>query len=335
MKGRVPLAATALAFVLSGCRGWQSALDPHGPQAHQLARLFWIFTGLLSAIFVAVMIALLIAVLVRRVPRSDPLITNPGYEHRAMVVVVSLAVLTGITVLALTGISYSGQRDLFRNEEGTVSIRVTGHQWWWEIRYEDPDASRTFTTANEIHVPVGKPVKVTLESADVIHSFWVPSLMGKQDLITGRQNDIRFVADRPGIYRGQCAEFCGFQHAHMSLFVVAEEEAAFDRWRDGQIKSADPPSDPERQKGLEAFLSQPCVMCHSVRGTPAGGRVAPDLTHVGSRKALAAGTLPMSRGNLAAWIVDPHGIKPGVNMPTMKLEPDAVNGIAAYLEGLK
>jgi len=277
MKGRAPIAAIALAFVLSGCRGWQSALDPKGPQAHEIARLFWIFTGLLSAIFVLVMIALLIAVLMRRGPRSDPLLTNPGFEHRAMVVVVSLAVLTGVTVLALTGISYSGQRDLFRNEEGTVSIRITGHQWWWEIRYEEPDASRTFTTANEIHVPVGKPVKITLNSADVIHSFWVPSLMGKQDLITGRQNDIRFIADRPGIYRGQCAEFCGFQHAHMSLFVVAEEQVAFERWRDAQIKSADPPSDPERQKGLQAFLSQPCVMCHSVRGP--GGRQGRARSH--------------------------------------------------------
>src|SRR3954462_5897303 len=136
MKGRVPLAAVALAFVLSGCRGWQSALDPQGPQAHELARLFWIFTGLLSAIFVAVMIALLIAVLVRRSPRSDPLVTNPAYEHPAMGVVVGLAALTGLTVLARPGISSSGQRALFRNEEGTVAIRVTGHQWWWEVRYE-------------------------------------------------------------------------------------------------------------------------------------------------------------------------------------------------------
>jgi cytochrome c oxidase subunit 2 len=238
-------------------------------------------------------------------------------------------------VLALTALSYAGQRRLFAVEEEAVTIRVTGQQWWWQLTYEDPDASRTFTTANEIHVPVGKPVKVKLNAADVIHSFWVPSLMGKQDLIPGRENDIRFVAERPGVYRGQCAEFCGLQHAHMGFLVVAEPQADFDRWRDEQIKAAEPPGDSERRTGLEAFLSKPCVMCHTVRGTPAGGRTGPDLTHVGGRRTLAAATLPMSRGNLAAWIVDPHGIKPGVNMPLIKLDPDELNSIAAYLEGLR
>jgi cytochrome c oxidase subunit II len=335
MRRLAPPFLVLIGIALSGCRGWQSALDPQGPQAHELAWLFWLFTWVLGAIWVAVMIALAVALAVRRRPRPDPLAVDTARERRYTAVVATLAVATGVTVLVLTGLSYRSQRNLFRVEEEAVTIRVTGHQWWWEITYEDPDPSRTVATANEIHIPVGKPVKIKLASADVIHSFWVPSLMGKQDLIKGQENDIRLVADRPGIYRGQCAEFCGLQHAHMSILVIAEPPEEFERWRDAQIKSADPPSDPERQKGEAAFLSKPCVMCHSVRGTPAGGKVAPDLTHVGSRRAIAAGTLAMSRGNLAAWIVDPHGIKPGVNMPTIKLEPDELNAVAAYLEGLK
>src|SRR3954452_16366996 len=258
------LALVILALALSGCNGTQSALDPAGPQAQDLARLFWIFSAVLGAIWLAVMAALGLSLRAHGPSNIDPLDTDPAAERRHSVVVTILAVATGATVLVLTALSYAAQKNLFVVEEEAVRIRVTGHQWWWEVRYEEPDASRTFTTANEIHVPVGKPVKVTLEAADVIHSFWVPSLMGKQDLITGRQNDIRFVADRPGLYRGQCAEFCGFQHAHMSLFVIAEDEIAFNSWRDAQIKPADPPSDAERQKGLDAFLSQPCVMCHSV-----------------------------------------------------------------------
>ena len=334
MRIRASILLCFVALALAGCRGWQSALDPQGPQARELAWLFWMFTAVLAAIWVAVMIALVVALSRRGPPRADPLAVDPARERRTNFVVAGLAVATGVTVLVLTGFSFVSQRNLFRVEEEAVTIRITGNQWWWDARYEDADASRSFTTANELHIPTGRPVKVKLVSADVIHSFWVPSLMGKQDLIPGQENDIRLVADRPGTYRGQCAEFCGLQHAHMGILVVAEDEAAFARWRDAQIKSADPPDNPDRQKGLQAFLSRPCVMCHSVRGTPAGGRVAPDLTHVGSRRYLAAGTLPLSRGNLAAWIVDPHGIKPGVNMPTMKLDPDDINFIAASLERL-
>jgi len=330
------LALVVLVLALSGCNGTQSALDPAGPQAQDLARLFWIFSAVLGAIWLAVMAALGLSLRAHGPSNIDPLDTDPAAERRHSVVVTILAVATGATVLVLTALSYAAQKNLFAvEEEEAVTIRVTGHQWWWEVRYEEPDASRTFTTANEIHVPVGQPIKVKLNSSDVIHSFWVPNLMGKQDLITGRENDIRFVAERPGVYRGQCAEFCGFQHAHMGLLVVAEPQEEFDRWRDGQIKAADPPRDPEGRKGQEAFLTKPCVMCHAVRGTPAGGRIGPELTHVASRRTLAAGTLPMSRGNLAAWIVDPHGVKPGVNMPLIKLEPDELNSIAAFLEGLK
>jgi cytochrome c oxidase subunit 2 len=329
------IGVAALTLCLSGCQGWQSALDPQGPEAKHLADLFWIFTAVVSAVWVLTMLALLLALRRRRPAGADPLATNPATEKRMTAVVATSVALTAITVLVLTGFSYATQKKLFSTKEQGVTIRVTGHQWWWEVEYEDPEPYKTFTTANEIHIPVGEPVTVKLNSSDVIHSFWVPTLFGKQDNITGRENEIQFTAEREGVYRGQCAEFCGWQHAHMSMLVVAKPRDAFDRWREAQIKAAEPPSDPERQKGLAIFQSKPCFMCHSVRGTQAGGRVAPDLTHIGSRQTIAAGTLPMSRGNLAAWIVDPQGIKPGVHMPLIKLDADEVDPLVSYLEGLK
>jgi cytochrome c oxidase subunit 2 len=324
-----------LGLPLAGCQGWQSALDTHGPAARTLADMFWIFTAVLATVWVLTMGALLLALRKRRVAGADPLATNPATERRMTIVVSTGIGLTLLTVLALTGISYGGQRVLYSHKDGALTLLVTGRQWWWQVTYEDPQPNRVFTTANEIHIPVGEPVLIKLESADVIHSFWIPNLTGKMDAITGRQNQIQIQADRPGVYRGQCAEFCGLQHAHMGMLVIAESKEDFERWRNNQIASAKPPADPERQRGMEIFLSKPCVMCHQIRGTDAGGKIAPDLTHVGSRRYIAAGTLETTRGNIAAWIVDPHGIKPGVNMPTIQLEPDEVQPLASYLEGLR
>jgi cytochrome c oxidase subunit 2 len=320
---------------LVGCQGWQSALDTHGPIARSLEDLFWIFLGVLTAIWIATMVALLWSLRRRRAEGDDPLMLRPATERRMGVVVAICVGLSLVVVTGLTGLSYGAQKRLFSLRDGTLTLKVTGHQWWWEVIYEDPEPHRSFTTANEIHIPVGEAVRIKLESADVIHSFWVPSLAGKQDAITGRQNVIWVQADRPGIYRGQCTEFCGWQHAHMGLVIVAEAKEDFERWRDDQIAAAGPPADPERRLGMEIFLSKPCIMCHQVRGTPAGGRVGPDLTHVGSRLYIGAGTLPMNRGTLAAWIVDPHGIKPGVQMPSIQLAPDEIHPLVSYLEGLK
>jgi cytochrome c oxidase subunit 2 len=335
MRRRSRVALLPLLALPAACQGWQSALDPKGPQAQALADLFWIFTGVCSAVWVLVMIALAAALLRRHRERLDPLAVDPATERRSTIVVSSAVALTAVILLVLTGFSYATQKNLFGAKSPGLTLSVTGHQWWWEVRYEDPQPDRTFTTANEIHVPVGEPVTIKLTSSDVIHSFWVPSLMGKQDLITGRQNEIQFVAERPGVYRGQCAEFCGWQHAHMALLFVARPREEFEAWRAQQLKAAEPPTGEEQRRGQEVFLSKPCIMCHTIRGTSAGGRVGPDLTHVGSRRSIAAGTLPRSRGTLAAWIVDPQGIKPGVNMPVMELEPDELNVLAGYLEGLK
>jgi cytochrome c oxidase subunit 2 len=329
-------AITLASLPLAGCQGWQSALDAHGPAARALADMFWIFTGVLGLVWVATMIAVWIAVRHKRPAPTGPMLAlNPASERRMGIVVASFVGLTLVIVLGLTALSFGGQKALFSRTDGDITIKVVGHQWWWEFIYEDPNTNRTFTTANELHIPVGTRVLLKLESADVIHSFWVPNLTGKLDNIPGRQNQLVIQADREGVYRGQCAEFCGLQHAHMGLLVMADSKDTFERWRDAQVSSALPPDSPERQRGMELFVSKPCVMCHTVRGTDAGGRVGPDLTHVGSRRYIAAGTLETTRGNLAAWIVDPHGVKPGVNMPTVPLNPDEVQPIAAYLEGLK
>ena len=320
---------------IAGCTGQQSALDPRGPQAEHLADLIWNFTWICGAVWCLVMLVLMVALLRGHPPRPDPLAVNPPRERRAVTVVSIAVTATALIVLSLTILSYISQQKLFAKETPAITVTVTGYQWWWDIQYEGERPDRAFNTANEIYVPVGKPVRLKLNARDVIHSFWVPSLMGKMDLIPGQENEIQFVASRPGVYRGQCAEFCGWQHAHMGILVVALDPAEFEVWREGQIKPATSPSDPERQKGEALFVAKACVMCHTVRGTPAGSRVGPDLTHFGSRKTIAAATLAMSRGNIGAWIVDPQGIKPGVNMPSVTLEPDEVDPLISYLAGLK
>ncbi|MQW55094.1 cytochrome c oxidase subunit II [Sinorhizobium meliloti] len=322
-------------LTLTGCDGWQSTLDPQGPQADTLADLFWVFTAILAAVWLLTMAALFLALRREHAARAGPLMREPQAERGMTRAVTAATILTAAIVIALTVVSYAAQRALFSRNEAPLQLLVKGHQWWWEVTYEDAQPSRRFTTANEIHVPVGQPVLIKLQSSDVIHSFWVPSLAGKMDVIPGRENRIVIEATRDGIFRGQCAEFCGWQHAHMAITVVAHATADFERWRESQIKAAEPPDDLVRKRGMDIFLSRPCVMCHQIRGTTAAGKVAPDLTHLGSRLHIAAGTLPNSRGNLAAWIVDPQGIKPGAHMPLIALEPEEVEPLTRYLEGLR
>jgi cytochrome c oxidase subunit 2 len=249
--------------------------------------------------------------------------------------VAGAAAATLLIVIALTALSYVSQRHLYARQAPAVVIKITGRQWWWDVRYESDRPDQIVTTANELYVPAGQPITIKLAASDVIHSFWIPSLMGKQDLIPGQDNELQFTADRPGIYRGQCAEFCGWQHAHMGLMAVVLPQDQFAAWRTAQIAPAVAPGDAVRQKGAAIFQSKACVMCHTVRGSSAGSRVGPDLTHFASRKSIASATLPMSRGNIAAWIVDPQGIKPGTNMPNVALAPDEIDPLVSYLEGLR
>jgi cytochrome c oxidase subunit 2 len=329
-----PFAAGAIALLLSGC-SMPAALTPGGPQAGAISGLIWSFTGLLTVIWILVLVALGIAIFRGHKPRPDPVEASPRTERRVSTIIGVLGGITGVIVIGLTVLSYAAQQQIYAPATPALTIEVIGHQWWWELKYDDPDPSKTFNTANEIHVPVGQLVELTLKSDDVIHSFWVPSLMGKTDLIPGRTNSLRFTADKAGVYGGQCAEFCGLQHAHMGMRVFVDAPAEFDRWKAGQIAPSVGPTTPAQSAGQTAFLNNPCLSCHAIRGTTAGGVLGPDLTHVASRSTLAAGTLPFTRGTLAAWITDPQSIKPGTNMPTIKLEPQALNAMLDYLTGLK
>lgn len=215
-----------------------------------------------------------------------------------------------------------------------LTIDVTPHQWWWEVRYSGPTAANTFSTANEIHIPTGTKVLVRLHGADVIHSFWVPQLSGKTDAIPGQTNLTWIAADRPGRYFGQCAEFCGPEHAKMAFEVVAEPPAAFTLWRRSQLQNAPPPVTDAAKRGLQ-FFEYRCALCHAVRGTLAASHYGPDLSHLMSRRLLASGAIANTRGNLAGWVDAPQAVKPGALMPDQKLTGQQLNDVVDYLETLK
>lgn len=319
---------------LGACGRRLSAVDPAGPQAERIGDLATFMTVTGSLVFVLVTGFLLYAVWRGR-RRTENAAGHAAERTMTRWVAGAVAVTVLILLVTLVYNYDTGRRLAEFPDESALTIRVTGRQWWWQVDYRDPAFDRRFTTANEIHVPVGRKVRVEVTSRDVIHSFWVPALHGKLDLVPGYTGVTSFQADRPGVYRGRCAEFCGLQHAHMDVLVIAEPEADFARWYEGQLRSAAPPADTLQQKGQQVFLSSRCVMCHTVRGTPAGSRVGPDLTHLASRRTLAAGTLPNTRGHLAGWVVDPQRIKPGVLMPPNQLASDELHALLSYLESLK
>jgi cytochrome c oxidase subunit 2 len=327
-------AALLLAAALTGCNDWQSALHPASPKSDEIHSLFLIFLGVAVFVWTAVMLALLIALIRRKPLRPNPLETSPAAETTAAQTIFGLSVATAIVVLGLSVLSYLAQRTVFAKDTSAPVVRVVGHQWWWEVKYEgNPD--QQFTTANEIRIPVGRPVTVKLETRDVIHSFWVPSLGGKMDLINNQDNELQLTATKPGVYRGQCAEFCGIQHAHMGFEVIALPPDQYEDWRAKQVKSAQPPQDAELQKGETVFRGRGCAVCHTISGTPAGGKLGPDLTHLASRRTIAAATLPLTPGNLGGWISDPQHIKPGNRMPPVKLEGEELSALVRYLGSLQ
>src|ERR1051325_7712975 len=285
-----------------------SALDPHSPQARLIANLFWWMLGVGGAIWILVTVVAIWAVRARRGrPGSDGLLHVPAPTHRRLERVVQVAVAT--TAVILIGFLVSDflvGRALAQHPPRALKINVLGHQWWWEFTYDHPDPSQRVVTANEIHVPVGRPVQLVLDAHDVIHSFWLPSLNGKRDLIPGYQSSLWIQADTPGVYRGVCAEFCGHQHAKMQFLVIADSAPAFSRWYAAQQASAPEPSDSVLAAGRLAFLAGQCALCHTIAGTSAGGKVGPDLTHLASRRTIAAGTLPITPGHLAGWMFGPR-----------------------------
>jgi cytochrome c oxidase subunit 2 len=326
-----PLAACAL---LAGCTGWQSALDPHSPEAAHLANLFWVFLAVNVVVWILVAGALFLTL--GRKPRGDaPEGDSPARARRKTFVVGLLTALTVVILTAFTLVSFYATRGFAWHDTKALTIKITGRQWWWNIEYQNDDAHQIFQAANEIHIPVGRPVTLDLEAGDVIHSFWVPNLMGKQDLIPGRTNYLTIQADKAGLYRGQCAEFCGLEHAHMAILVFAQSQADFERWRQQQLTLAQSPGAPDRLAGLQTFLSHPCASCHTISGTDAGGRMGPDLTHFGSRATIAAGRLPNTARDLDAWLRDPQELKPGATMPKVDLTRNERAQLVAYLEALK
>jgi cytochrome c oxidase subunit 2 len=320
---------------LLSCSGSQSPLDPVGDKAINIAWLFWFFTGVCALIWLAVVLVLIVAIARRRSSDSEPLADEPARERRMGQTVGAATALTVLILIVFTGLSYLSTRGFGAEPANAVRIVLTGKQWWWQIEYDGITPSDTFKTANELHVPVGRPVTLTLVSNDVIHSFWVPNVAGKMDLIPGRTNTISFTVAKPGIYRGQCAEFCGLQHAHMALLLIADRAEDFDTWRAHELSDAPPPEEPSRAHGLEVFQRNGCIACHALRGTPGAGLLGPDLTHVGARHTIAAGTLPNTRGNLQGWIADPQSIKPGAQMPRLELSAADLNAVTDYLAGLR
>ncbi|WP_369058262.1 cytochrome c oxidase subunit II [Caulobacter sp. 73W] len=307
--------------------GWPPpVLDPAGPFNGPIVVLSWALFAMAAAVTLVVMVATGLA-----------LFGGPTWKRRLggnrLVWVGGLAFpLIVLTVLLVWGLSLTGRLSE-APQPGEMRVRVTGEVWWWRVAYLDGQGREAMQDANEIHIPTGRPVTFELESADVIHAFWIPRLGGKVDMIPGRRNIARLQADEPGVYAGQCAEFCGGPHALMGLVVVAHTPEDFERWRQGRLAPPAPPADPLSQRGAQVFERSGCGACHTVAGTPADGLAGPDLTHVGSRRSLGAGILPNNRGTLAGWTADSQTIKPGNRMPAYKVLSGAdLQAIAAYLE---
>lgn len=308
-----------------------SVLDGAARESRGIETSWWIFFWVCLAVYGLVLLAL--AMGLRRSSRGG---TDYGdHYRRSRPVIAAAAGLTAVVLLGFLVLSVVTEREVLAGEPGAMRMEVIGHRWWWEVRYHGAEIWQSVDTANEIHLPAGVPVQIDLQSRDVIHSFWVPSLHGKMDLVPGRTNAIVMRAERPGVYRGQCAEFCGIQHARMGLLVIVHERDEFEQWLAAQRLPGAEPVTAAQEKGREVFLTRQCAVCHTIRGTGAFGRVAPDLTHLASRRTLAAATIPNTRGHLAGWIADPQAIKPGNLMPPSGLPSDELTALVAYLESLR
>ena len=310
----------------------QSVLSPAGQAAQSVASMSWILIGGAALIFTGVM-ALLVWSLRQRASGQASRIVSKRLWLLGGGVVFPAVVLMALLV-------WSTARTpgwLAQPPPGALMVGITAHLWWWEIRLRDPISGADVTLANELHLPTGRPVWLGLSSRDVIHSFWVPALAGKMDMVPGRTNHLLVQADQSGVYRGQCAEFCGEQHARMALHVVAEPPAVFDTWLAAQAKPAVASSPGTlAERGQQIFLAQRCNACHTVRGVAEEGRLGPDLTHIGSRLYLGAGTLANQPGQLAHWIKDTQGIKPGARMPSSNdMDAASLQALSTWLESLK
>lgn len=333
------LSAGVIAF---GFAGAASAAAPmtylvsHGKRNDAISVLTW---GVMIVALVVLLVTTLLLVLAllrhRRRLVADAADYAPVSRPAGGAAWISIGVgVSTVVLLAVAVWTFAVLADTTKVPPDTdLTLQITAHQWWWEVRYLSDDASRVFSTANEIHVPVGKPVRVELIGTDVIHSFWVPTLTGKTDVIPGLHNVTWLQADQPGAYRGQCGEFCGLQHAKMALLVIASPPDQFDAWWRHQLADAAAPETSAAIENRDAFVRN-CGVCHSVRGTPAGGHLGPDLSHLMTRRTIAAGTLPNTIGNLSGWISDPQSVKPGNLMPRLALSGPELSRVRNFLETL-
>jgi cytochrome c oxidase subunit 2 len=331
---RLVTIATVLPLALAACGGdggRQNVLHPESHAERRISTLWWVMLTGASIGFGVIALMLFLG----WARRNRDRLPFGGGERAATALVVGLGIAVPIVVLAALFV----WSDVFvlrstaapSRKSTKMTIGVVGHQWFWEVRYPGTKA----VTANEIHIPTMTRVNLVGTTADVIHSFWVPELNRKTDLIPGHPNRLLLEADRPGAYRGQCAEFCGLQHAHMAMWVYAEPPEKFRAWLANMAKPAKPPANAEARRGQRVFLSTACASCHTIRGTNAQGKVGPDLTHLGTRTTLAALVLPNNRGALEEWLRDPQHVKPGNRMPRVPLSDADYRALAVYLEGLR
>ena len=332
-------------LLMVGCETDQSTFLGSGPASARIANLSWFMTVLFLAVTL-VMWALIAWVFYRRrgsLEAHAPIDATGGHAWIAIgglavpLLVLSVLFVLGMNLLAdypIHGMhgGMAGDMEAMMKPE----IRITGHQWWWEIQYLSDDASMQFTTANEIHLPTDRPVNIEVITADVMHSFWIPALHGKVDLIPGHKNYIRIETAKAGSFIGQCAEFCGAQHAHMRLLAVAQPPDDYQAWLNAQREPGALPATQEAIAGRQTFLAGPCSNCHTVRGTPAGGRVAPDLTHIGSRGYIASDSFPNNDAYLEAWVTHAQSLKPGAQMPNLtQFTGEQLQDLVAYLRQLQ
>ena len=322
------LLGLGLVLVLTGCNEQQDSLAPRSHAASDIASLFWWMMGV-SWLGIGVVVCLMLFAW-RKAHRRPGHETKEG-EKLAFRVVIGAGIVFPIVLIAtlfvISDIFVIKTTQAPAKSATKLTIRVIGHQWWWEVRYPGTAA----VTADEIHIPVRTPVRIEVSTGDVIHSFWVPRLNRTIDTMPGKRNAIELYADAVGRYRGQCDEFCGLQHAHMGFYVFADPPAKFRAW----LARMEKPARSTPSQGRQVFMSSSCADCHAIRGTRATSGVGPDLTHVASRTTLAALTIPNDPSHLAHWITDSQQVKPGNQMPDMKLSGSQVHALVTYLEGLR
>jgi cytochrome c oxidase subunit 2 len=326
------LSAAVLAVLVAGCGSDQSALNPRSHASRDIATLWWWMLAIAATVLGGAVFLLLLAWIRRHRP-GLPILGGRDKISFWLVVFfgIVIPISVNVTVFAIANFVVAKATEPPAEASTQLTIRVVGHQWFWEVAYPGTPA----VTANEFHIPVGERVTVIARTADVIHSFWVPQLNRKIDTIPGHPNRLLLRAERPGRYRGQCAEFCGVQHAHMSMYVYADPPDRFRAWLQQEAASARQPTTPQQRRGEQVFLSNACASCHTIRGTSARGIIGPDLTHLASRSTLAALTIKNTPGELDAWIRDPQHIKPGNLMPKVTLSNRERGDLVAYLESLR